>query len=70
MHSEEPEQATDDDGQTTPFRGENEEDADDESWHDARDDWWGRWPQKDGPIGIPDTGYGDSGGRLECRRET
>ena len=39
MHMEEPQRVTDDDGRTTPLRGENEEDADDESWHDAREDW-------------------------------
>ena len=29
----------DDDDRMTPLRGEYEEDADDESWHDAREDW-------------------------------
>ena len=40
MHMEEPHRATDDDGRITPSRGENKEDGNDESWHDAREDWW------------------------------
>ena len=41
MHSEEPQRVTDDDGRMTPLRGEyEEEDDNDESWHDAREDWW------------------------------
>ena len=39
MPMEEPQRATDDDGRMTPLRGEYEEDAADESWHDAREDW-------------------------------
>ena len=31
---------TDDDGRMMPLRGEYEEDDDDESWHNAREDWW------------------------------
>ena len=32
---------TDDDGRMTPLRGKyEEEDDNDESWHDAREDWW------------------------------
>ena len=41
MHTEEPQRVTDDDGRMTPLRGKyEEEDGDDESWHDAREDWW------------------------------
>ena len=41
MPTEEPHRATDDDGRITPSRGENEEeDSDDESWHNAKEDWW------------------------------
>ena len=40
MHMEELQQATDDDGRMAPLRGEYEEEDNDESWHDAREDWW------------------------------
>ena len=40
MHTEEPHPVTDNDGRITPLRGENEEDGNDDSWHDARQDWW------------------------------
>ena len=40
MHTEEPHPVTDNDGRITPLRGENEEDGNDDSWHDAREDWW------------------------------
>ena len=40
MPTEEAQRTTNDDGRMAPLRGKyEEEDADDESWHDAREDW-------------------------------
>ena len=39
MPMKEPQQATDDDGRMKPLRGKHEEEND-ESWHDARENWW------------------------------
>ena len=52
MHSKAPQRVTDDDGRMTPLRGEyEEEDCKDESWPDARGDWWQAAAYGEGEIG-------------------
>ena len=52
MHLEEPQRVTEDDGRMTPLRGEyEEEDDNDESWHDAREDWWEATTYREVEIG-------------------